>query len=197
MKTKGLRHPSFALTIIHWTCILCSIKSNLPWGKPDSFRPSLCSESANHTAYFNKSPLLPTALVSEPNPKGSQDGSFNLLSNQSQELADLALLGWAGIACLWSGRVRPGRRRLHTTSSFKSLSTDTWKGQEEGVKTEAGAGVGGWDIRSQTGLTQKKKMVTWPFAKTSRPAVPFRKPEPPSYVVTHWTHTQSVKYHWL
>lgn len=90
MKTKGLRHPSFALTIIHWTCILRSIKSNLPRGKPDSFRPSLCSESARHMAYFCKSPLLPTAWVSEPNPKGSQDGSFNRLSNQSRELADLA-----------------------------------------------------------------------------------------------------------
>lgn len=93
MKTKDLSHPSFALTIIHWTCILCSIKSNLPQGKPDSFRPSLCSESTSHMAYFSKSPLLPTALLPEPNPMGSQDGSFNLLSNQSREPADLALLG--------------------------------------------------------------------------------------------------------
>lgn len=98
MKTKGLRHPSFALTIIHWTCILCSIKSSLPWGKPDSFRPSLCSESASHMANFNKSPLPLTALVSEPNPKGSQDGSFDRPSNQSPELANLGPLSWAGTA---------------------------------------------------------------------------------------------------
>lgn len=149
MKTKGLRHPSFALTIIHWTCILRSIKSNLPRGKPDSFRPSLCPESARHMAYFSKSPLPPTAWVSEPNPKGSQDGSFNRLSNQSRELADLA--PWAELG---SDPLRVlGKQLRHTTSSFKILSTDAWTGQREGVKTEAGAGGGGWEIPSSTGLT--------------------------------------------
>lgn len=59
-------------------------------------------------AYFNKSPLLPTALLSEPNPIGSQDGSFNLLSNQSREPADLALLGWAGERpASWPGGLGP------------------------------------------------------------------------------------------
>lgn len=101
-------------------------------------------------ASFNKSPLLPTALVSEPNPKGSKDGSFNLLSNQSQELAAPARLAeiqeqpasWPVQYPAW------GSSSKCITSSLKSLYTNTWKGQEEGVKTEAGVGVGGWEIRS-------------------------------------------------
>lgn len=150
MKIKGLRHPSLALTVIHWTCILCSIKSNLPSGEPDSFRSSLCSESTSHMAYFNKSPLLPMALVSEPSPEGSADGSLNLLRNQSREPADLAPLGWAwAAACLVAGAsLGPGKPQQHTTSFFKILSLGPWKGQKESVKTEAGAGVGGWEIRS-------------------------------------------------
>lgn len=102
----------------------------------------VCSQSTSHMAYFNKSPLLPMALVSEPSPKGSPDGSFNLLSNQSWELADLALLGWArGAACLVASvSLSPGKPQQHTTSFFKSFLPDPWKGQEESVKTEAGPG---------------------------------------------------------
>lgn len=77
-------------------------------------------------ASFNKSPLPPTAMVSEPNPKGSQDGSFSLLSNQSLALANLApphpppRLSW-GVACF----VAWGSGSNTELSSFTILSTDT------------------------------------------------------------------------
>lgn len=157
VKMKGLRHPSFALTTIHWTWILCSIKSNLPRGKPDSFMPSLCSESGSHMAYFNKSPLLPTASDLEANPKGSGDGPFSRLSNQPREHADWLRSApqnrGSSLPCGLGSILGLGKQAQHQASPIKSLSVGTWKGQEEGVKTDTGAGVGGWEVQSYTGLT--------------------------------------------
>lgn len=54
-----------------------------------------------------------------------------------------SLRTWACRAELGSGLPRPrgssdlGKQRRHITSKFKSLSTDTWKGQQEGVKNRS------------------------------------------------------------
>ena len=150
-------------------------------------------------AYFSKSPLLPTALLSEPNPMGTQDVSFNLLSNQSREPADLALPGWAG------ERPAPATRRLGPGAAAVTHNLQVQKpfhrylkraaGRCEKQKQGLGEEPGRFDPK-QVSLIKRK----WLYESLQKPHTrqcPSGKLEPPSYVVTHRTHTQSVKYHWL
>lgn len=62
-------------------------------------------------------------------------------TNQSQEF--VALLTWLSIGSRspWLGWLWPGEVAAEDRPPLsKAFSTHTWKGQEEGVKTEAGAG---------------------------------------------------------
>lgn len=199
MKTKGLRHPSFALTIIHWSCILCSIRSNLPSGEPDSFRPRLCSESHSHMAYFNMPPLLPTAVVPEPSPKSSADGSLNLLSNQSGELADLASLGWAwGAACLVASTAfGQGTTATHNLLFQKPLSRSLKRAKEKCRNRSRDQGKRlGDSILNRFNLKKEDGYLT--LCKNLTPHSPPRETGNSQLCChTHCTHTRSVKYHWL
>lgn len=151
-------------------------------------------------APFSKTPLLPTALVSEPSPQGSADGSLHLLSNQSQELSDLAPLGRAwGAACLVArAGLGPGKPQPHTTFFFKSLSPDPWKGWK-GKSQNRSRGRGGRpgdSILNRFHLKKENGYLT--LCKNLTPRNPLWETGNSQLCChTHWTHTQSVKYHWL
>lgn len=151
-------------------------------------------------ASFNKSPLLPTALVSEPSPKGSADGSLCLLSNQSQELADLAPLVWAwGAACLVArAGLGPGKPQPHTTFFFQKplpRSLERAKGKSKNRSRGRGRRLGD-SILNRFHLKKENGYLT--LCKNLTPRNPLWETGNSQLCChTHWTHTQSVKYHWL
>lgn len=85
MENEGSETPFVCSNHNPSTCILCSIKSNLPQGKPDSSRPNVCSKSTSHMACFNKSPLLPTALFQSqiPQAPGMDHSVFWVINPES------------------------------------------------------------------------------------------------------------------
>lgn len=151
---------------MHGACILCSIKSNLPQGKPDSFRLGLCSQSTDTQPPSISPHYCRLHWFQSQIPRAPKMDHSIFPSNQSQEF--VALLAWlsfrsrslmAGVVVGW-GSCCPGQK-----SSFWNLSTHTWKGQKEGVKTEAGAGQeGGRFNPKQVWLKKRNGYLT--LAKT-------------------------------
>lgn len=153
---------------MHGACILCSIKSNLPQGKPDSFRLGLCSQSTDTQPPSISPHYCRLHWFQSQIPRAPKMDHSIFPSNQSQEF--VALLAWlsftsrslrAGVVVGWGSRCRARTDVLFLKPSPHILGKGrrkVWK-QKQGLRRRVEDSIlNRFDL--------KKEMVTWPLQKT-------------------------------